>query len=230
MGGEYNFPYITDGLIDMWDAEWNIGFMEHSTNATTWKDLGSAGNDLIMRSGENYYSWEINRLRCEGKGHVAFMNQTYPNFQTIECVFSVDDIDNDGTEDMQMPVWALNTKGVMATAYRRNNVYLQCGNNSQSMDVGSKANFNGIIHQCAATYGSLSNTSVSKNFYKGIQKTPFVNSGNAAGGDYFTVGGQSGDQRPVKGYIYTIRLYNRALSDSEIEQNWLLDKQRFRIE
>ena len=32
-------PYITDGLVAMWDGEWNAGWGVHDAAATTWKDL-----------------------------------------------------------------------------------------------------------------------------------------------------------------------------------------------
>ena len=35
-------PYITDGLVAMWDGEWNVGLGKHSDTATVWKDLISS--------------------------------------------------------------------------------------------------------------------------------------------------------------------------------------------
>lgn len=32
-------PYVTDGLVAMWDGEWNAGGGVHDPNATVWKDL-----------------------------------------------------------------------------------------------------------------------------------------------------------------------------------------------
>ena len=34
-------PYITDGLVAMFDGEWNAGFGKHNLSATSWKDLVS---------------------------------------------------------------------------------------------------------------------------------------------------------------------------------------------
>ena len=42
-------PYVTDGLIAMWDGEWNVGPGKHNPNATTWKDLaGSCNLDVTI--------------------------------------------------------------------------------------------------------------------------------------------------------------------------------------
>lgn len=41
-------PYVTDGLIAMWDGEWNAGPGKHDTNATVWKDLAGHSHDLTF--------------------------------------------------------------------------------------------------------------------------------------------------------------------------------------
>lgn len=46
-------PYITDGLVAMWDGEWNAGGGKHDANATVWKDL--VGDDDLVCSGD--YVW-----------------------------------------------------------------------------------------------------------------------------------------------------------------------------
>ena len=32
-------PYVTDGLVAMWDGEWNAGGGVHDPNAMVWKNL-----------------------------------------------------------------------------------------------------------------------------------------------------------------------------------------------
>ena len=54
----YNNPYITDGLIAMWDGEWNSGFGVHDDNSSIWKDLSFNGYDLTVNGGsfgDNYF-------------------------------------------------------------------------------------------------------------------------------------------------------------------------------
>lgn len=36
---EWTNPYVTDGLIAMWDGEWNAGPGIHDPQASVWKDL-----------------------------------------------------------------------------------------------------------------------------------------------------------------------------------------------
>ena len=42
-------PYVTRGLIAMWDGEWNSGFFMHDPSSGTWKDLVGS-NDLIVKN------------------------------------------------------------------------------------------------------------------------------------------------------------------------------------
>ena len=44
-GGWVN-PYVPDGLVAMWDGEWNAGGGVHDPNATVWKDLSGNGYDM----------------------------------------------------------------------------------------------------------------------------------------------------------------------------------------
>lgn len=39
ISNESDFPYVTKGLIAMWDGEWNAGYGIHDPNATVWKNL-----------------------------------------------------------------------------------------------------------------------------------------------------------------------------------------------
>ena len=39
-------PYITDGLIAMWDGTWNIGLGTHDEMTTVWRDITGNGYDI----------------------------------------------------------------------------------------------------------------------------------------------------------------------------------------
>jgi len=43
-------PYVTSGLVAMWDAEWNVGFGVHDPESPIWKDLAGE-HDAIVESG-----------------------------------------------------------------------------------------------------------------------------------------------------------------------------------
>ena len=48
MAGGWKNPYVTDGLVAMWDGEWNAGPGKHDNSATGLKDLvGSRDLSLV---------------------------------------------------------------------------------------------------------------------------------------------------------------------------------------
>lgn len=54
IGSDQQNPYITKGLVAMWDGEWNAGWGLHDDNAAVWKDLARNGCDAILSGA---YSW-----------------------------------------------------------------------------------------------------------------------------------------------------------------------------
>ena len=43
-------PYVTDGLIAMWDGEWNVGLGIHDSSSTTWVDLVGDKDVTLQRT------------------------------------------------------------------------------------------------------------------------------------------------------------------------------------
>ena len=64
VGTDIENPYVTDGLIAMWDAEWNCFSGLHQTNATKWNDIVS-GYNLQLASGTP--NWEAKANVINGK-------------------------------------------------------------------------------------------------------------------------------------------------------------------
>ena len=58
LGGAHAWtnPYVTEGLVAMWDGEWNAGGGEHDATATTWKNLVSGGVDATSIGGNIWSS------------------------------------------------------------------------------------------------------------------------------------------------------------------------------
>lgn len=64
-GTDIQNPYVTDGLISMWDAEWNCVLGLHSMDTTKWNDIVS-GYNLELASG-NTPTWEAKANVINGK-------------------------------------------------------------------------------------------------------------------------------------------------------------------
>ena len=77
-------PYVTDGLVAMWDGEWNAGGGVHDASATTWKDL--AGNCDISATDLKFSELSVNR----GYADVTSSLTNFPQFsgdRTFRVVF-----------------------------------------------------------------------------------------------------------------------------------------------
>ena len=54
--GQWDNPYITDGLVAMYDGEWNVAPFEHDDYADVWKDLSGNRYDLAVDSSVAYFT------------------------------------------------------------------------------------------------------------------------------------------------------------------------------
>ena len=81
-GGWVN-PYVTDGLVAMWDGEWNAGGGVYEESSKIWKDIAGQ-NDLALGLGIYFRD---GRLVCNGNGCGAFRQGTL-NTETVELVLS----------------------------------------------------------------------------------------------------------------------------------------------
>ena len=86
-------PYVTDGLVAMWDGEWNVAGGVHDATATSWKDLVGSNDARIAEGG----SWGSSYLACDGVACGAICANIQPgSVGTIECVVSGIDTSNQG--------------------------------------------------------------------------------------------------------------------------------------
>jgi hypothetical protein len=59
--------YVQDGLVAMWDGEWNAGRGTHDPNATVWKDLVNNTDIQITDAGR----FNDHKLVCDGSGYAG---------------------------------------------------------------------------------------------------------------------------------------------------------------
>ena len=208
-------PYITDGLIAMWDGEWNVGIGIHNDKANVWNELIS-GYDAILTShgafGENY-------LECDGIGYSALIPY-YPSSEeivTIQYVFS---------ETTKKGIMAM--FGLYRYAFDQYNInQFGCSWNSPCyVNIGNPSGVNSMTIVYDVELNSVDNA------YKGTQNIIVGTSGNTPkpNQDYGSIGGRFGMDtssvaRAFK--LHSIRIYNRSLSEEEIAHNYEVDKWRF---
>lgn len=250
--------YIQDNLILHYDGINNTGEGDYvnNENATVWKDLSGNNNDGIlynMDTDTGYYS-------LEDDGYVFLENSSYiESTKNIgisgDAKFTVEVVANlweDGTNpnysayNNPIPLWFggstptvgsvcyfsyLRSSNKFAVSFINNlvmsdteykivgkNIYMSFRKTKQGQinlgdtDIG-KINYNG--QNVSNTYGGTS-----------VFTPNIVDSKVQVGRGWQ----YNNENRTFYGAIKAIRIYNRALTDEEINNNYELDKDRFNIQ
>ena len=220
-GTDIENPYVTDGLVSMWDAEFNCFSGLHSTNATKWNDIVS-GYNLELASGTP--TWEAKANVIKGKWGIvspelqALFKAANKNNLSYELCFS-----------------ALPYNPIKGTALGFNNTLIgTIVNNATIGDWCWSGNWIPSNKFKTTRKGTLS---VVRNGQTG--RTDVYADGETFGGKTgsssnptgrtFGIGyGYGSWNSPPTGIkIHCIRVYNRMLTESEIQKNKDIDASRF---
>lgn len=220
-------PYVTDGLVAMWDGEWNAGGGVHDPNYNGWENLVT-GNDATLFEGN--LQFDSNSAVFDGSTSLLVPDADFApminanNVGDVEvdvlCRVTYDTIKN-----------KVSVAGVGYTFLTMINYYhsLYSYNSNQSNIRGKHAdirltggmeiiplyawNKDGLQWAEDKRYGSKNNVE------QGASTL-------SAGAKYYLgKAGTAGNK--LIGNIYCIRLYSRALTDDERNANYAVDKARF---
>lgn len=223
--------YIRYGLLHMFDGINNTG-TGHDGSATTWKDLiGSI--TLTKHTGG---AWTYNALHFEptaGTDELYWEDLTQTSVYTQDMTIEVciKPTANSGWEESKSAV-VVNVSSSAANEQRR--IMLSNGDISVGGYTNGTTQFatTGLttlrdIKHIAVTYTTLKGSA--DVYCNGNKLTK--NAQHTFGDykhDYLFVGCSLGSSKyPYLGDIYSIRVYNRVLTDNEIYQNYLTDCARF---
>ena len=218
--------YIKYGLMIHYDGINNTG-NGHSSTATTWKDLSGHGKDGILNGCE----WNDNYLNLtrENKDFVNMGVQNYENI-TLEVVILHDTLLGGETD------YIGNFEGcgygiTYNSSNTKNNEMWIYDKNSESYQkiVAENNVIANKIYSLSGSYdGNIlklfeNNTKYSLNIKGRIKLFPYMilalgmnpKADGTASGAFFN------------GRIYSVRVYNRALTDEEVKHNYNIDKARF---
>ncbi|MBO7689136.1 MAG: hypothetical protein J6V72_22345 [Kiritimatiellae bacterium] len=217
--------YVQDGLVAQWDAIDNEGTGTHNPNATVWKDL-AGHNDLTIVEGRGS-EWRrgICFYMCTRTAGLAaaYGSEAATTYKTIEILFKKTSwgsrilfwggsqtryvvFDNKDTN----PFHWVYFDGAKSTLYAKTKCYEP----------------NAVV----ATYDD--NNAVTQIYSDGAPKaTSTVGNGWNPGDNRVTLGWRSvdtpGPNYGWDGEVYSIRLYNRALTAEEVARNHAIDVKRF---
>ena len=222
-GTDIENPYITDGLVAMWDAEFNCFSGLHQTNATKWNDIVS-GYNLELASGSTP-TWEAKANIINGKWGIvspklqALFKAANKNNLSYELCFSALPYNINGT------VLGF-TDTLNGTIVHSNTIGDWCWSGGWIPSNKFKTTRKGTL-------------SVVRNGRTG--RTDVYADGETFGGKTGTAGDPTGktfgigygygqwNNAPTNIKIHCIRLYNRMLTTEEIQKNKDIDANRFSI-
>lgn len=216
-GAKWTNPYITDGLVAMWDGEWNAGVGgEHDDTTTIWTDLISGakftptifdGGSIKFENGVAVYS---NAVAISS----GFSKQMYNNF-TIEL-----GLDNSAGDHYDFASRVFSSYAIEVARGGTLGVYNGYAPPREQM-------INGVL--CLRV-----DAAKDTHYINGVQRYQRNKIGNY-GGTPFTLGysyKRNTSPTSLNGTIRMrgIRVYERALTDEEIAANYAVDKDRFGIQ
>ena len=223
-------PYVTDGLVAMWDGEWNAGGGVHDASAVVWKDLSGNGHDATVVDGQ----FGDDELVVESNGTEKIgATYTVPDSSVYE-IYSVFNVSN-GTWSDAVVASVRNA----STHVVRGAIGVQCMANS---NLSWKVNQLYTVYKTTDMQGYRSVSATADSSYTDWgTRADILGLCSLDGAIVRPVEGAfTGGSFPseVIGYIPSITathrikrvaIYNRHLTAAEVAVNYAVDKARFNL-
>ena len=207
---------VKDGLIRYYDGNNNSGY-SHSSNATTWKDLSGNYDGEVNSS-----TWSTDSITLNGtNSHVRIGQINNLTAVTMEVYLKTINYTADSANQI-------------ISNYNGNGVVLQLNKGVPGFSIGSGKTIAsdetidlGINHTITGTYdGSNVKLYVDGVLKKTLSSTAGIS--NPSDSTPMVIGcnpNETGcDTHYTNANIYAVRVYNRALTESEIKQNMNADR------
>jgi hypothetical protein len=222
-----NIPIVTSGLTLCLDAG---NLKSYPTSGTTWTDLSKNGNNGTVVNSPTFSSSNVGSLVFNGSNQ--YVTLTYDPILTNQVTFetwvslSATSPNNVGTIFSRETIAGGSYRMLYSSGWFSwicatvNNGWYTTGTNIFA-NVDSFTN----IYQVVGTY----NGSNLRLYVNGVlMSTGASISGNILStGTFYLIRREANNTDYGKGIIYTHRIYNRALSASEVLQNYNATKWRF---
>lgn len=213
--------YVTEGLILHFDGINNTG-NGHSTTTTTWKDLSGNGNDgtLSKAPNSNFY-WDNNNITLSGvSSSLGTYVDTPVNLNGKErTIFYTIDANN-----LAGSIWgdtdSSNTNGL----FNYCTFVANRGNSASTQNRYSYTFAKSGIYNYAVT---LSATSL-KFYVNGVLTNTTTNTiGLKTSNNLRILAAYYTSQNATNLKLYNFMVYDRALTDAEVLQNYQIDKSTY---
>jgi hypothetical protein len=213
---------VTDGLVCNLDAGFTPSYPK---SGTTWYDVSSNGNNGTLTNGPTFNSLNGGSIDLDGSDDkvLLFSNNNFPTSYTKFCFFRLKNRNNyynlmSASSPVDHVLWV----GTFATG-----VYRLAGANnarsSYSEVIITTELFDNVWYCAAITFDN--STLQMKLYLNGVLGSTTTSTTISSGG-ICKIGEHSNGQS-IAGYVPIAMVYNRALSDAEVLQNYNAQKGRF---
>lgn len=216
MALHHNPRIVTDGLVLALDA---ADVNSYPGSGTTWYDLSSNGNDGTLTNGPTFSSDHVGALVFDGANdHIALSTAITLTDFTATAVYSISSYNGGwamlfGNSDLDNFI-GIGTSGAILRIQDTNSTNSDLAYNS----IEDQLTFLQVVQSGNSNTWYINGQSVgnsTNNSYAGIEITHMVHYGTGSSLGIFG------------GKYYLAHLYNRALTASEIQQNYEAQKTRF---
>lgn len=224
-GGGWKNPYVTEGLIAMWDGEWNAGGGVHDPSATVWKDIAVGTHDIPLSSVVSSFSANSFDYISGGaymKNSIDVVNAVWGEGYTVELI--IKELESPLSDSNAMIFGGAFSRTGAFFATRDTNIRC-CIRDGNGMTLSRSRNDNLSFATSYANGNYLGYLDGVRKY--SIYRTPYTSSTAAT---YFGVGSTGSFgwvSRSGKTKFYIIRIYSRVLTAAEIAANYAVDKARF---
>ena len=203
-----SMDYVQDGLVLLLDGIQNVRG-GHSTSTNVWEDLSGNNYDVTMGN----ITIDDNNMYFSGDTSIMYSLNNI-DAVSVEMVLELEESPKDsqyiaafGSRD-KILAWTPSEKG-FSLGHVKKRYLLE--------DLYKKSSIS-VQYSPDVMYlnSKMLDNSVKSDSWSAAPKYPFMISGYASG-------------YKLKGKIYSIRIYNRSLTEDEINHNYEMDKKRFGI-
>ena len=230
--GYTSASYVQEGLIAQWDGIDNIGAGVHDPGAKVWKDLAGNYDLSLLPKG----SWSADGRSLTVYGAAAVCSNSLPAYKTIEVVYKMKKRDgmllfcSGGTSqvsDFRFIVFnrdgeTSGTTGYFSGAWKVPAPHVVWDSFDPSAVRSMTATYNN--GEAFAEHGNVSAV-----YADGVARDDgSADTSWGLGDGHIMIGDRAeAGAYPWFGEVYTIRVYDRALSAEEIAANHAIDEARF---
>jgi hypothetical protein len=217
---------VTNGLVLCLDA---ANPKSYPGSGTTWTDLSGNGNNGTLVNGVGYSGDNLGSLVFDGVDDYI----SFPSSPTLTNQITVDAWVNLTATTPNGNGWILGREGSYRLTYASSSFQWVCStvNNgwyTTGTPVGANLSTTGKIINVVGTYDGSNNRIYVNGTLAGINTN--VISGNVrTNGTYYLVRSDAGNIDYGKLNMYSHKLYNKALTASEIQQNFNALRGRYEI-